>query len=107
MKQDLVYRLQKWLKNNVDQKFNSVNSQLDQIAVNIQKNITDVVNKSIMSVKDSIIDALKEENVKIQSRVEQLEEKLSKMEIVKNNPEQYTKYSNIEIQGILVTVTTT
>ena len=74
MKQDLVYRLQKWLKNNVDQKFNSVNSQLDQIAVNIQKNITDVVNKSIMSVKDSIIDALKEENVKIQSRVEQLEE---------------------------------
>ena len=84
MKQDLVYRLQKWLKNNVDQKFNSANSQLDQIAVNIQKNITDVVNKSIMSIKDSIIDALKEENVKLQSRVEQLEEKLL-VKLVKNS----------------------
>ena len=34
-------------------------SQLDQIESNIQKSIADVVNKSIMSIKDSIIDALK------------------------------------------------
>ena len=39
---------------------------------NIQKNTTDVVNESIMSIKDSIIDVLKEENVKLHSRVEQL-----------------------------------
>ena len=37
-----------------------------------------------MSIKDSIIYALKEENMKLQSRVEQLEEKLLKMEIAKN-----------------------
>ena len=39
---------------------------------NIQKNTTGVVNESIMSIKDSIIDVLKEENVKLHSRVEQL-----------------------------------
>ena len=39
---------------------------------NIQKNTTDVVNESIMRIKDSIIDVLKEENVKLHSRVEQL-----------------------------------
>ena len=66
------------LKNSIDQKFSSINSRLDQIEGNIQKNITDVVNKSIMSIKDSIIDALKEENMKIQSRVQQLEDIASK-----------------------------
>ena len=66
------------LKNSTDQKFNSIDSRLDQIEGNIQKNITDVVNKSIMSIKDSIIDALKEENMKIQSRVQQLEDIASK-----------------------------
>ena len=48
------------LKNSIDQKFNSINSRLDQIEGNIQKNMTDVVNESITSTKDSIIDALKE-----------------------------------------------
>ena len=47
------------LKNSIDQKFNSINSRLDQREANIQKNITDVVNESIMSIKDSIIDALR------------------------------------------------
>ena len=68
MKQDLVgfnndFNLcLSCLKNSVDQKFNNINSQLDQIEGNIQKNITEVVNESIMSIKDPIIDALKEEN---------------------------------------------
>ena len=53
-----------------------------------------------MSIKDSIIDALKEENMKFQSRVEQLEDKILRMEIAKNNHDQYTRRNNIEIQGI-------
>ena len=60
------------LKNSIDQTFNNINNRLDQIVGNIQKNTTDVVNESIMSIKDSIIDVLKEENVKLHSRVEQL-----------------------------------
>ena len=65
MKQDLVDFRNDFnlclscLKNSIDQKFNNINSQLYQIEGNILKNITDVVNESIMSIKDSIIDALK------------------------------------------------
>ena len=106
MKQDLVDFRNDFnlclscLKNSIDQKFNNINSQLYQIEGNILKNITDVVNESIMSIKDSIIDALKEENMKFQSRVEQLEDEILRMEIAKNNHDQYTRRNNIEIQGI-------
>ena len=70
----------------------------------MQKNTADVVNKSIISIKDSIIDVLKEENMKLQSRVEQLEEKLPRTEIAKNNHKQYTWHNNMEIEGIQATV---
>ena len=53
-----------------------------------------------MSIKDSVIDALKEENMKLQSRVQQLEDKLLRMEIAKSIYEQYTQHNHIEIQGI-------
>ena len=82
MKQDLVDFKNDFnsslscLKNSIDQKFRSINSRLDQVEGNIQRNITDVVNGSIISIKDSIIDALKEENMKLKSRVEQLEDKI-------------------------------
>ena len=46
-------------------------------------NITDVVNENIMSIKDSIIDAFKEENMKLQSMVEQHEEKFLRIKIAK------------------------
>ena len=55
-----------------------------------------------MSIKGSIIDVLKEENMKLQSRV-QLEDKLLRMETTKNNHE-YAWCNNIEIQGIPATV---
>ena len=82
MKQDLVDFKNDFnsslscLKNSIDQKFRNINSRLDQVEGNIQRNITDVVNESIISIKDSIIDALKEENMKLKSRVEQLEDKI-------------------------------
>ena len=53
---------------------------------------------------DSIIDALKEENMKLKFRVEQLEDKILRIEIAKNNHDQYTWCNNIEIQGIPATV---
>ena len=42
--------------------------------------------------------------MKLQPRVEQLEEKLLRMEIATNNHEQYIRCNNIEIQGISATV---
>ena len=44
----------------------------------------------IISIKDSIINALKEENMKFKSSVEQHEDKILRMEIAKNNNDQYT-----------------
>ena len=38
------------LKNNINQKFDSINSRLNQTEGNIYKNITHVVNESIMSI---------------------------------------------------------
>ena len=57
-----------------------------------------------MSIKDSIIDALKEENFRLRQKVEHLENKVLDIEIAENKLEQYTRRNNIEIQGIPSTV---
>ena len=66
--------------------------------------ITKELNGSVMSIKDSIIDALKEGNFRLQQKVQHLENKLSDIEIVKNKLQQHTRRNNIEIQGIPSTV---
>ena len=53
-----------------------------------------------MSVKDSIIEVLKAENLKLKSRIDSLEEKIIKLDISRNKLDQYTRRNNIEIQGI-------
>ena len=53
-----------------------------------------------MSVKDSIIEALKAENLKLESRVDSLKEKVIELDISRNKLDQYTRVNNIEIQGI-------
>ena len=53
-----------------------------------------------MAIKESIIDALKEEHFRLQQKVQNLEKKLSDIEIAENKLEQYTRRNNIEIQGI-------
>ena len=52
-----------------------------------------------MSVKDSIIEAFKAENLKLKSRVDSLEEKVIGLDISRNKLDQYTRRNNIEIQG--------
>ena len=46
------------LKNEIQSKFQHINNRLNQI----ESNITDQVNESILSVKDSIITALRDDN---------------------------------------------
>ena len=53
-----------------------------------------------MSIKDSIIYPLKQENFRLHQKVQHLEKKLSDMEIAENKLEQYTRRNNIRIQGI-------
>ena len=42
--------------------------------------------------------------MKLKSRVEKLQDKILRIEIAKNNHDQYTQCNNIEIQGIPATV---
>ena len=60
----------------------------------------DQMNESVISIKDTITDALKEDNAQLRNKVELLEKKLTEAEISQNNFEQYTRRNNIEIQGI-------
>ena len=50
----------------IDGKFSEINSQLRDIKESLASTINDIVTKSILKVKDSIIEALKEENIKLQ-----------------------------------------
>ena len=51
-----------YLKNKIQMKFGNINNKLNEIENNIKSNITEQVNESIIGIKESIIDALKEEN---------------------------------------------
>ena len=61
-------------KNEIQSKFESVN-RMNQIESNLESNITEQVNESILSVKDSIITALRDDNKMLQAKVEFLEKK--------------------------------
>ena len=52
-----------------------------------------------MSIKDSIIDALKQENFRLQQEVQLLENKLSDTEMAENKFGQYMR-NHLEIQGV-------
>ena len=88
----------------LNEKFDSLYKRLGESEGKIKANINDIVTESLMSVKDSIIEALKAENLKLKSRVDSLEEKIIELDISRNKLDQYTRRNNIEIQGIPATV---
>ena len=53
-----------------------------------------------MSIKNTIIDALKEENLNLQNIVKKLEDQLLEFDQNSNNLDQYNRRNNLEIQGI-------
>ena len=55
---------------------------------------------SLLEVKDSIIEALKAENLKLQQKFEKLENRIYELESDLNKKDQYNRRNNIEIQGI-------
>ena len=91
-------------KASIDTKFDVISNRLNTIEENFQRHVNDVItkelNESVMSIKVSTTDALKEENFRLQQRVQHLEKRLSDIEIAKNKLEQYTRRNYIEIQGI-------
>ena len=95
-------------KASIDKKFDVTSNILNATEENFQRNVNDIItkelNESVMSIKDSIINALKEETFRLQQKVQHLENKLSDIEIAENKREQYMGRNNIEIQGITSTV---
>ena len=53
----------------IDGKFSEINLQLKDIKENFASTVNDIVTESILKVKDSIIEALREENIKLQKNV--------------------------------------
>ena len=92
----------------IDTEFDVISNRLNTIEENFQGHVNDIItkelNESVMSIKNSITDALKEENFRLRQKVQHLESKLSDIEIAENKLEQYTRRNNIEIQGIPSTV---
>ena len=88
------------LRLDMERKFENTNNRLEELNDHLKTNIVDQMNESVMSIKDTIIDALKEDNAQLRNKVELLEKKLTEVEISCNKLEQYTRRNNIEIQGI-------
>ena len=58
-----------------------------------------IVADSLLEVKDSIIEALKARNLKLQQKVEKLENRTSELESDLNKKDQYNWKNNIEVQA--------
>ena len=65
------------LKDEIQQKFETINNRVNTMENSIKTISSFQVSESIMKVKDSVIDALQDDNLKMQKEVEILEEKLS------------------------------
>ena len=88
------------LRLDMERKFENTNKRLEELNDHLKTNIVDQMNESMMSIKDTIINTLKEDNARLGNKVELLEKKLTEVEISLNKLEQYTRRNNIEIQGI-------
>ena len=65
------------MKDEIQQKFETINNRVKTMENSIKTILSFKVSESIMKVKDSVIDALQDDNLKMQKEVEILEEKLS------------------------------
>ena len=92
------------IKHSIDSKFNNINDHLKDIKENFTNSVHDIVNESKSKVKDSIIEALREENMKLQTKCENLEARLFELRKVSNKQDQYSWRNNLEIHGIPVEV---
>ena len=69
-----------------------------------KKSVTEEVNVRI-SIKNRIIDTVKEKNLKLQNKVKKLEEQLLETDQKNNHLDQYSRRNNLEIQGIPANIT--
>ena len=81
----------------MERKFENTKKRLQELNDHLKTNIVD---QSVSSIKDTVIDALKEDNAQLRNKVELLEKKLTEVDISRNKLEKYKRRNNIDIQGI-------
>ena len=59
----------------MDRKFENTNKRLQKLNDHLKVNMVDQINESVISIKDTIIDALKENKAQLRSKVVFLEKK--------------------------------
>ena len=67
-----MYFVQSQVKVSLDGKFSEINLQLKNIKERFTSTVNYIVTESILKVKDSVIEALKVENIKLQKSVKTL-----------------------------------
>ena len=76
MKDDFMESLDS-LKLDINDKFDNINDKLVTIKSGFKENLDDLVAESLSKIKDSIIEALHEENSLLHQKIEKLESRIS------------------------------
>ena len=79
-------------------------SALSKFESNLMQNITNLKDE-VINLKDIIIKNLQDENKRLKTKVNVLENKIIDLEIQNNNLDQYSRRNNVEILGISQSVT--
>ena len=74
-------------------------SALSKVESNLMQNITNLKDE-VINLKDIIIKNLQDENKRLKTKVNVLENKIIDLEIQNNNVDQYSRRNNVEIPGI-------
>ena len=74
-------------------------SAFSKVESNLMQNITNLKDE-VINLKDIIIKNLQDENKRLKTKVNVLENKIIDLEIQNNNLDQYSRRNNVEISGI-------
>ena len=70
------------LRLDMERKFENTNKRLQELNDHLKTNIVDQVNESVMSIKDTLTDALKEDNTQLKNKFELLEKSSLKLKFL-------------------------
>ena len=99
MKNDFMKSLDN-LKLDINDTFYNINDKLVTIKSGFKENLDDLVAESLSKIKDSVVEAFREENSLLHQKIEKLESRISVLATDLNNQDQYNRRNNLDIQGI-------
>ena len=99
MKNDFMKSLDN-LKLDINDTFYNINDKLVTIKSGFKENLDDLVAESLSKIKDSVVEAFREENSLLHQKIEKLESRISVLEPNLNKQDQCNRRNNLDIQGI-------